>query len=78
MVHMHTIYMFFAEGAVGKLGVKERDCACDPCMDWLFPQCQMSEFTVSTHKGFPLVETRGWAEVSMDLKQEAGIYRCRR
>jgi hypothetical protein len=69
----HSHHMFFAEGAEGKLGVKERDCACNPCMDWLFPRCQMSEYTVSTHKDFPVVATKGWAEVHMDLKQETGI-----
>jgi hypothetical protein len=28
-----SVKQFIAEGAEGKLGVRERDCACDPCMD---------------------------------------------
>jgi hypothetical protein len=29
-----SVKQFIAEGADDKLGVRERDCACDPCMDW--------------------------------------------
>ena len=68
-----SVKQFIAEGAEGKLGVRERDCACDPCMDWDLSACEMAEITQSRHKSFAVKGTKGWAEVAMDLKQEAGI-----
>ena len=65
--------MFFAAGAEGKFGAKARDCACNPCMDSRYPECEMCELTVSTHKAHTFDRRIGWAETQMYLKQETGI-----
>jgi hypothetical protein len=40
-----SVKQFIAEGAEGKLGVRERDYACDPCMDWNLSACEVAELT---------------------------------
>ena len=68
-----SVKQFIAEGAAGKLGVRERDCACDPCMHWNLSACEMAELTQSKRKSFAVTASKGWAEVVMELKQEAGV-----
>jgi hypothetical protein len=68
-----SVKQFIAEGAEGKLGVRERDCACDPCMDWEYSACEVPQFALSQHKEFPATPSKGWSEVTMSLKQEVGI-----
>ena len=68
-----SVKQFIAEGAAGKLGVRERDCACDPCMHWNLSACEMTELTQSKRKSFAVTASKGWGEVVMELKQEAGV-----